>query len=514
MKKFINIGWSSLVYFNTSMVTKYVFVIFVLIVSTACNNSGSKTYYISSQDDFDKYSGTTFPEGSMILFATGKVFEGQFVFYGSGTAEKPNVIAAYDPDTKTILREWIENKPVINGLGKVASPVFLYNGQFWEINNLEVTNTNGSKVEQGKLTGIKVTAKDMGTVENIIITNCYVHHVNGDVGGKETGGIHVEVEGDSVKTIFHRLLIENNIVKNVGGVGISNKSSWGNINSETYYPWTEFIIRGNRVEHTGRNGIIVRYSVNPIVEYNVAAFNSRFDTGHSIFNFNTTGCIVQYNEAYGNTSLNPEDIDHGGFDADYNSRGTIIQYNYSHDNNWFCGIMRRGVNVDVTIRYNISQNDLLGAYLYGFPTEKGLQNVKIYNNTHYFGKGKGNRIFVRAGKERVPIETVFSNNIFYFEDEAVWGFEPDNTCVFRNNLFYNVISKGENAITADPLLLNPGTGGTNINMRDPERLSGYRLKENSPCLEGGATISENGKKDFWGNALYNGLPDIGAYENR
>ena len=26
-------------------------------------------------------------------------------------------------------------------------------------------------------------------------------------------------------------------------------------------------------------------------------------------------------------------------------------------------------------------------------------------------------------------------------------------------------------------------------------------------------ISNNGGEDFWGNGLYNGLPDIGAHEN-
>jgi hypothetical protein len=497
---------------------KLIFIVagyFSVFLVLACNPSAENSkniFYINSQDDFDKYSGTEFPEGSMVLFATGREFQGQFVIKGSGTAGSPNLVAAYDPEIKTVFREWIENKPVVNGLGKVTAPIFLYNGQFWEINNLEVTNTNGSKSDQGKLLGIHVVAENTGIVEDIKIMNCYVHHVNGEVGGKETGGIHVHVLGDQVKTKFSGVLIENNRICDTGGVGIATQSSWGSINTETYYPWTELIIRGNRIERTGRNAIIVRYASDPVVEYNVVAYNSLFDTGHSIFNFNTTGCVVQYNEAYGNTSQNPDDIDHGGFDADYNSHGTVIQYNYSHDNNWFCGIMRRGYNTDVTIRYNISQNELLGAYLYGFPPETGLEDVKIYNNTHYFGKGKGTRIFVRAGKERIPIKSAFRNNIFFFEDKAEWGFEPDNTCIFENNLFYNVTAKGKNAIHTDPLFVNPGTGGTDIDMHDPERLSGYRLKENSPCLGAGAVINENGGKDFWGNPVNSGLPEIGSYE--
>jgi len=243
----------------------------------------------------------------------------------------------------------------------------------------------------------------------------------------------------------------------------------------------------------------------------VAAASSRFDTGHSIVNFNTTNCIVQYNEAYGNIGPANEN-ERGGFDADYKSTGTIIQYNYSHDNNWFCGIMKRGINSDITIRYNISQNELLGCYLYGFPTEKGLKDIKVYNNTHYFGKGKGTKLFVAGGKVRNPSETVFSNNIFFFEEPAEWGFEPDETCEFKNNLFFNVEPIGENAIIKNPLFVDPGNGGTNIDMKNPESLNGFKLQNNSPCINAGIIVNNNGGKDFCGNPLGIDNTDIGAFE--
>jgi hypothetical protein len=482
-------------------------------IGLGTEDQNQRTYFINTQDDFDKWSNFNFPAGSKVLFAAGKTFSGQFILRGSGTETSPNLAAPYNSNTGKVLTEWIDNKPLIQGRGKVSSALQLKNGSYWEINNIEVTNTNGTKDQQGEILGINVVATDVGLVQNINIKNCYVHDVNGDVGGKETGGIHIYVLGNSVKTKYHKLAIENNRIAHVGGVGIANQSSWGSINAPNYHPWSEFTIRNNRVEHTGRNGIIVRYAQNPIVEYNIVAYSSRFDTGHSIFNFNTVDCIVQYNEAYGNTSNNPDDIDHGGFDADYNSRGTIIQYNYSHDNNWFCGIMRKPVNTDITIRYNISQNELLGAFLYGFPTDKGVKDVKIYNNTFYFGKGKGTRIFVEAGKTRIPIETSFRNNIFYFEDKAEWGFEPDNTCIFENNLYYNVSRRGTNAITADPLFVNPGNGGTNIDMTDPNRLFGYQLKESSPAISTGKIIEENPGKDFVGNPV-KGEPNIGAFEKK
>lgn len=497
------------------MKTIYFLIVSISLLSyqeSSKKNSGDQlenTHFINTQEDFDKYNNYEFPAGSTVFFASGMVFKGQFIIRGSGTKESPNLLTAYNPENQQVYREWTDNKPVINGGGNVDAVVLLKNGAFWEINNLEVTNNNGSKEQHGKILGINVIAEDMGLVEDIRIKNCYVHHVNGEVGGKETGGIHVHVLGNETKTKYQNLLIQNNRIAHVGGVGISSQSSWGSINTDDYYPWTDFIIRGNRVEHTGRNGIIVRYAINPIVEYNVLAFNSRFSTGHSVFNFNTVDCTVQYNEAYGNTSNNPDDIDHGGFDADYNSKGTVIQYNYSHDNNWFCGIMRKPYNTDITIRYNISQNELLGAYLYGFPWTKGVADVKVYNNTHYFGKGKGKFVFVAAGKERIPTETVFSNNIFCFEDNAEWGFNPDSTCHLENNLFYNVSTKGEHSIIGNPMFVNPGSGGTNIDMKNPESLSGYKLKMGSPALEMGKLIENNGSKDFFGNRITE-KPNIGA----
>ena len=481
----------------------------ILLTLLSCE-SEKNVFYIADQESFDQYSGTEFPGGSKVLFASGAKFKGQFILKGSGSEEHPNRITAYDPENNKIHTNWIENKPVINGLGKVEAPLHLINGQHWEINNLEITNTDGSDNDQGKLKGIYITAIDIGVLENIAIRNCYVHDVNGKVGGKWHGGIHIHVLGDSIKTKFHNLLIEKNVIRDVGGVGIGNQSSWRDIDTEKYYPWTGFIIRHNFIERTGRNSIILRNAMNPLIEYNVAAASSRYDTGHSIVNFNTTNCVVQYNEAYGNTGPKGEN-ERGGFDADYKSRGTIIQYNYSHDNDWFCGIMRRGINSDITIRYNVSQNELLGCYLYGFPTEFGLKDVKVYNNTHYFGKGKGTRMFVEGGKVRIPIETNFRNNIFYFEDHAEWGFDTDSTCFWKNNLFYNVSSKGDGAITSDPLFKEPGTGGTGIDMTDPNRLAGYSVKNSSPAINGGINIENNGGIDFAGNPI-NGIPDMGAFE--
>jgi len=493
--------------------TKRIFVILVSFFLLACEaQDDNSTVYITTQADFDQYKSAEFTPGTKILFAAGKSFDGQFAPTGSGTKEHPIKLTAYHPGSKKALWDPIDNKPIINGHGKVNSPFFLYNGANWEINNLELTNTNGSDGDQGDLRGIYIVAENAGIVENVTVRNCFIHDVNGKVEGKKRGGIHVHIKGNKIRTKFHNLLIEDNYIKNVGGVGIGNTSTWGDIQSSDYYPWTGFVIRGNRVEHTGRNGIIARMGINQIVEYNVLAHNSRYSTGHSVFNFASIGCIMQYNEAYGNIG-EADEIDHGGFDADYNARGTIIQYNYSHDNNWFCGIMRR-YNRDITIRYNLSANERLGAYLYGFPWENDARGVWIYNNTHYFKAGLNASIFASPGRVRTPSYTYFYNNIFYFEDKGTWGVEPDETCEFRNNLFFNVEPKGKGAVVADPQFVNAGEVPYDVDMSDPERLSGYRLKENSPCIDAGIVINENGGRDFQGNPVGTESIDIGAFEKQ
>jgi hypothetical protein len=474
------------------------------------NTVKDTVYYVTDQSDFDRLSGFYFPPGSTIAFEAGATFTGQFLVRGNGLPEHPNLVTAYDPASGELLMEWTHNKPVINGEGKRKSALYIHNSNYWKINNIEVTNTDGTYEDQGEIFGIYVVAEDVGVMIDITVSNCYVHKVNGNVGGKETGGIRFDAFGDGKTTKFQDVLIENNVVSRVGGVGIANQSSHGNIRSDDFQPWTGYVVRGNRVEYTGRNGIIVRYAIDPLVEYNVAAFNSRYDVGHSIFNFNTVNCIVQYNEAYGNTSDDLKEIDRGGFDCDFNSKNTIYQYNYSHNNHWFIAIQRRDINHGVIIRYNISENESLGAYMYGFPEYDGLTNVEIYNNTHYFGKGTGNRIFIAAGKDRIPTQTKFTNNIFYFEDEATWGFDPDNTCILDNNLFYNVTPKGTNAVTSDPLFVNPGTGGFKIDMTDPDRLAGYRLKPGSPALKTGKAIPDNGGLNFAGETLGEDALNMGA----
>ena len=158
--------------------TKRIFVILVSFFLLACEaQDDNSTVYITTQADFDQYKSAEFTPGTKILFAAGKSFDGQFAPTGSGTKEHPIKLTAYHPGSKKALWDPIDNKPIINGHGKVNSPFFLYNGANWEINNLELTNTNGSDGDQGDLRGIYIVAENAGIVENVTVRNCFIHDV-------------------------------------------------------------------------------------------------------------------------------------------------------------------------------------------------------------------------------------------------------------------------------------------------------------------------------------------------
>jgi hypothetical protein len=135
---------------------KFIALIFLIVSLLSCSNEEHKkndTIHINDQSDFDKYKNLEFASGTTILFASGKSFSGQFAPTGSGTKGNPIKITTYDAESGTIYWDDIDNKPIINGHGEVNSTLYLYNGQFWEINNLELTNTDGTDEDQGDLRG-------------------------------------------------------------------------------------------------------------------------------------------------------------------------------------------------------------------------------------------------------------------------------------------------------------------------------------------------------------------------
>ncbi len=481
-------------------------------------------YLISTQTDFDTYRQATFSPGDNILFERGKVFTGMFSPTTVGTPGNVINISTYGTGNRPIIQNngALYNLPT-GSFKEVSAGLLLYNAEYVEVRGLEITNIKSGTPVNKNLMGIYVLGEDTGKkLKHIYLEDNYVHHVNGATEDKYRGGIHVHGASptSSNATSYDDVRIVNNVIDQVIGVGIGTDIDNADIEVATTFTGTNranamsnLYVAHNWIGNTGKNTVIARDSDYALYEYNTSANSSRATKGHSFFNFKTIGITFQYNEAYGNVGP-ATDSDRGGFDADWNARDTLFQYNYSHGNNWFMGIMKKP-NKNVTIRYNLSVNEELGAYFYGFDSSTDVENVDIYNKTHYFDSSISPEVIVKG---RTPRETTFNNNIFYAAGSGSMGSNADNgaNVNYDTNVYYNVTPPASeaNALTMDPLFVSPGAEPYDVDMEfGRDVLDGYMLAANSPYIDNGLTIANNGGLDFWGGTVPTGTTDIGASEN-
>ncbi len=504
-------------------------------VTTVLADSG--TFYVDNVDGNDENDGTspsnawksldkansiTLQPGESLLFKAGGTWTGQLSPKGSGTEGNPVKIGMYGEG----------ERPLLAGEG-VSETVYFYNQEYIEISDLEITNWTS---EDGVRSGVKFEAKDAGTLNNIVVRNLSVHDIkthyisaDGSIAKNMigNGGIIFKIRGNTVKTKWNNVLVEGCTLYNIEHYGINLNSSYtkrdgvtGAFALETgipdsecsdFYPSTNIIIRGNTLYHIG-NGMIT-----PNVCDGVLIEGNKCDDGNAYYASNvpiwwtvTDNVIAQYNEV--SNTKNPANGDACAFDADLSTYNALIQYNYTHDNanGFFLWCSWDGLSPakNVTIRYNISQND--GGQLFWFSNAKnaGSSGHKIYNNTFYMS-GDTEVISSWSAPISDPTWVEFKNNIFYSTGSGGWP--TDGTAyTVDNNAYYgaSVINTADaNRVTLNPMLSSPGSGGSGI-----DTLDGYKLESSSPCIGAGAVISDNGGEDFWGDPVSeSGLPNIGAY---
>jgi hypothetical protein len=490
---------------------KYTFLFFLSLVS-------ANTYFIDDINGLDSNVGTSagsawqtltrvnatvFSAGDSIFFKANGIWVGQLFPKGSGSADMPIVIGQYG----TGLR------PMIDGGGMSNPVVYLYNQEYWEISDLEITNQSDT---EGDRVGVRVEAENYGTVNYIHLENLYIHDVKGIVGhspaAKRTGGINFRVLGENPSTRFNDLLIENCELVHLDGSGISNEANTSDYPGTTAWharKYTNYRIRNNSINDISKNAIIMRMADSScVVEYNLCWDTAyRAGTGNTIFSRSCLGTVFQFNEGYLNRATN---YDGCLYDADLASPECVFQYSYSHDNNhglfWTCTYPQ---DSNVICRYNISQNDLGNIFTVNYPNT----SVYIYNNTVYIDSATSPTIISERNNGGSGNRTYyFYNNIIYnLSSNSSYQFTSGYNRTFENNCFYGQTAANEpfdpNKITSDPNLVNPGSGGIGI-----LTLDGYQLTSTSPCINTGRYIENNGGRDFFGNTLYNGNPDIGAHE--
>lgn len=503
------------------------------------DDSNSGTREKSAWKSLEKVNGITFRPGSRILFKSGQVWTGQLAPKGSGESGKPIMIDQYGRGCK----------PKIQGNG-VAAAVMLNNQQYWEINNLEITNYNreeegGISLEQWETKntrdyadaelpakaqkdnspklGVQISAGDMGAVRHIHLKNLLIHGVNGTIvpdgadengASKNNGGIGFEISGKELPTWFEDILVEGCIIRDVDRTGLFTRSSWANRTLDKNTDWVpskNIVIRKNVFQRTGANALIVRVAESPLMEHNLFDRCAVKGSGNAAFSFNTDNAVWQYNECRF-TKANAGDNDAGGIDSDYRSKNTVIQYNWLHDNDFGMLVTGGGgsFNDGTVVRYNIIERDGKKEHRddqkkFIFKVSGGATNTLIYNNTIYTDSTQDSTFLLFHKRWSVwPEQTAYYNNLFINEDaRAAVSLGGSTLNVFENN-----IMSGQKTVELDNIrggdvkAVSAGTG--------PE---GYKLKKGSSAIGTGKFVPANGGRDFFDNKSGK-KPAVGAFEGK
>jgi hypothetical protein len=268
------------------------------------------------------------------------------------------------------------------------------------------------------------------------------------------------------------------------------------------------------------------------LSYGNGAGNNYGNGPIGIWCYECAAVTIQKCESYNNTSGS---ADGGGFDLDGGCANCIIQYCYAHGNKTagfglfqYAGASTFSGNI---IRYCISENDQGGGIaLWGADASNKITNSSVYNNTIYSSLG-GTAPTLFIYNSNLTGITV-TNNIFLTTGGTTLVDHQGTTgLTFTKNNYYplsgafviwwggvqysSVAAWGQDAggLSVNPMLTNPGGGGTIGNAANLPTLTAYKISDlSSPMVNAGATITSPGSFDFWGDALYSGAPDIGADE--
>jgi hypothetical protein len=504
----------------------------IYYISPSGNDANNGLSPATAWRSIERVNRETFRPGDRILFESDGTWYGQLSPAGSGTREKKIFIGSYGNG----------KRPVINIGESTGAAITLIGQSWWEIDGLELTSGAPPRL-RSRRNGITARAKEGGSIAGITVRECYIHDVWGQVGGAATSTMILISGADE------EVLVENNIIRRCDKIGIHVIGK------------KNVVVRGNRLENLGGDGIIVFQADRGLIEHNIVensclrTGDPHLDTGDdnrydwwphtaAIWIAHCNETIMQFNEVY-HTGRQAGNGDGQAFDFDFGCKNCILQYNYSRDNAGFLLIMD---NTDRNIaRYNISENEIKfrPTQLVTMFCDTTGQNI-IHNNifyvdhgtsdiTYYYGdeygpdKGKGkkdkgklgahfrNNIFYAAGQGRFRTVYALGDSLNSAEFRRLEDFHelppPLPATRFYNNLYYgpwmNGLPDDPKAIQADPKLVSPGSGRYGLNS-----LEGYKLRDDSPCFNQAIAIEMEGEiNDFYGNKTGKSPTEIGVFED-
>ncbi|MGH7972882.1 MAG: right-handed parallel beta-helix repeat-containing protein, partial [Limisphaerales bacterium] len=357
----------------------------------------------------EKINAFPFEPGDRIQFRAGSFWPGPLIISAQGTKRQPVIFES----------EGVQNRPRIDGADAIEDAVVISNAQHVIFRGFELTNagTNSTRPRRA----VHIIGDNAGTLTNIVVSDLYIHDVNGTQKRKENGGIVFTTRGERVPTRFDGLRIERNIVWRVDRSGIVAQSYHARRNR--WFPSVHVVIRDNWLGDIGGDGITPWATDGCLVEHNILeGANERAGTYNAgIWPWSTDNTVMRLNCVSGVKTL----MDGQGFDSDYNCHNTLIEFNLSHDNQGgfllICSPGNRNLkencgNVGTIARYNISRND--GARTFHV---SAVEHTLVEHNAIYVARDADVQVLLLSDWSGWAEDLDIRNNLFWSDGLARYG---------------------------------------------------------------------------------------------
>jgi hypothetical protein len=534
-------------------------VLFSFLLLLASFSVSASTYYVSASgnDQFagtsvatawrtiERVNGTRLAPGDLVLFEGGSSFAGSISLrnYNQATGLQPIVFGSY-------------------GAGRA----YINSGSSY---GFYAHNVGGIELRRLNFVGSgRLSNTNSGIIFFLDSANVHLQHIVLDsvtVQGYRATGISIgSWNGTSG---YDGVRITNCITSANGEAGLASYAQDLAAHHNWYVAYCKAFDNAGRADitttHTG-NGIVLSGIDSALVEHCEAYNNGWLNANPSggpvgIWGWCCNNLTIQKCESHHNRS--GTNHDGGGFDLDGGCTNSVLQYNYSHDNDGPGYLLAQYPSAppltDVTIRYNISENDgrrrNQGAImLWSSGSNGGIQRAAIYNNTIYITPpADGSRpkaVDITSGgisditfrnnllqtTGSLPIIAAATTQGVTFQGNAYWstgqpltiqwgGAQYSSLSDWRTNSGQEMLSTQATGVCADPQLQSPGSGGTLGLLSSGRSLStlvAYQLQPASGLMSAGldllATFGVNaGTRDFFGSSMGNAAGrNIGASENR
>ena len=527
-------------------------------VSPTGSDSNNGTSTSTPWQTITKVNAATFVAGDSVLFQGGQTFTGALIFsYGSNiptsSAANPITVGSYGTGAAKILS---------STTGSYSSAIKVNGINGLTIQGLTILGAGGTS----PITwiGVYIINQSGSSKSGVTVNNCDISNFAGTTGAQSA-----EVYVNGYYGPLNTINITNNSLHGANGVGspdcngIYGLGSGQNVTNVTYSGNTVYNLGGNAANTGG--GIVANCVNGGVLQYNIVhdvGGNATSCGGPGgVWAYNSNNITIQFNEVYNMRPITyTTGCDWVAYDLDGGVSNSVVQYNYSHNN--FGGALLAYVATvgghvwgNNTFRYNISENDALGA---GSANQAAISitasptnPLKIYGNTIYMGMKNSTGLSSAMQSNNavaitLPAGSIIENNIFHMVPQSSGGQTYNQYMYFpyglsggtiNNNIFYGGATNqrwrigGTNhtsltayqtatgydslSLNANPMLANPGGGGTlswtpSAQTGPQPAPAAYLLSIGSPATNAGATITD-ATRDYYGNAVPGGAGyDIGA----